>query len=174
MHKGCGWFISLLLVLGLNVSAFAAIYKWIDKDGKVHYSDTPRDGAQIVKPKPNTENSIRFSVPVVSEPEQQELATPLSSVQISSPIDQQTIRNNNGDFTVSAFVTPISTRLQYVLLLDGKAVSQPQKHGVFSLKNIDRGEHKLQVILVNGNKSPVIKSNEITVYVHRFSKLFKS
>jgi Domain of unknown function (DUF4124) len=35
-----------LLLLALSVSAHSQMYKWPDKDGRVHYSDTPPPGAK--------------------------------------------------------------------------------------------------------------------------------
>ncbi|MDP2226016.1 MAG: glutaredoxin family protein [Moraxellaceae bacterium] len=40
-----GWLQGLLLTLLLNTTAHADIYKWVDAEGKVHFSDKkPRDG----------------------------------------------------------------------------------------------------------------------------------
>lgn len=45
MHKSLGWAALLCVVLP---AAAADVYRWTDKDGKVHYSDTPPSPA--VKP----------------------------------------------------------------------------------------------------------------------------
>jgi len=44
---------SLLL---FTVLSQAAVYKWIDKDGKVHYSDKPIENSDVVEFKSNTQN----------------------------------------------------------------------------------------------------------------------
>ncbi len=173
MHKGSGWLFCLLIALGLSFSAFATIYKWVDKNGKVHYTDQPRRGAEVVKPKSNTENSITFITPKVTVPKSLDAAPIEHSVKIISPSDQQTIRDNNGNFTVTASTSTPDRHLRYILLLDGTPVGQPQKAAAFSLQNVDRGEHKLQMVLVKSNNKPVAISPLVTVYVHRASVLLK-
>ena len=174
MHKGCGVVILLAVILGMSFHAFAAIYKWVDKDGKVHYSDTPRDGAQLVTPNPNTENAIKFSVPKASRVQQQATTASDIQVQILSPVDQQTLRDNRGNFSVSSIVTPstANAHVKYVLLLDGQAIGQPQQQGVFELEGIDRGQYQLKVQVIDSQNTVLASSPEITVYLHRFSKHF--
>ncbi len=52
-------FMLLLFVLFISFTvpdAFAAIYKWVDKDGTVHFTDTPppsESNAKVVNPEPN-------------------------------------------------------------------------------------------------------------------------
>lgn len=40
-------FIILLLIVFYPVVSFAAVYKWVDESGRVHYSDTPVKGAEV-------------------------------------------------------------------------------------------------------------------------------
>ena len=171
MHKGCG-VILFAIALGLSFSALATIYKWVDEDGKVHYSDKPREGAQVLTPNPNTENAIKFSVPHEAQVDDQQPTANNISVQILSPVDQQTLRNNSGDFTVTATVSPRAANTMNVLLMDGQAVGQPQKSSVFNLQGIDRGAHTLKIQVVDGQQRVVATSPEITIFLHRFSKHF--
>lgn len=40
---------TLLGMLALSLSVQANVYKWVDKDGKVHYSDKPQPNAEVVE-----------------------------------------------------------------------------------------------------------------------------
>ena len=49
-------FLFMLGLLSTSLFADAAIYKWVDKDGSVHFTDTPPPSgakAQVVNPEPN-------------------------------------------------------------------------------------------------------------------------
>ncbi len=171
MRGGCG-VILFAAALGLSFSTVAAVYKWVDENGKTHYSDTPRDGARVITPRPNTENAVRFSAPPAAEADRQEQTADKIRVRILSPLDQQTLRDNSGNFKVTASVTPGKANIKYVLLIDGRAYGQPQKNGVFNPQGVDRGAHRLQVRAVDGQNTVLASSREITVYLHRFSNRF--
>jgi len=74
---GCAWLkrISLLLVLGMMTSAPLAepvkMWKWVDQDGKVHYTETrpPSDAKQSEEKRidPNR-NVFKGGVPLASSP----------------------------------------------------------------------------------------------------------
>ncbi|RYV02938.1 DUF4124 domain-containing protein [Shewanella sp. OPT22] len=174
MHKGSDWLICLMIALISSFSAVATVYKWVDKDGKVHYSDVPRKGAEVVKPNPRTENTFKFVAPLMpkKQPKKETIGTEIN-VKITSPTDQQTIRDNRGNFTVTSSTSVPKHGLNYLLIMDGKPVAGPQRHGSFSLSNVDRGEHKLRVSLVDRDNKAIATSEVVTIYLHRFSKLFK-
>lgn len=43
--RGCAWLAGALIVVAA-VSAYGQTYRWVDKDGKVRYGDTPPAGAK--------------------------------------------------------------------------------------------------------------------------------
>jgi uncharacterized protein DUF4124 len=51
-----------VILLAFGTSAYSQVYKWTDKDGKVHYSDKPSPGAveqpSAVNPSPVRPNSV--------------------------------------------------------------------------------------------------------------------
>lgn len=49
---------TLISLVLLSLFAQATVYKWVDKDGKVHYSDEPHPNAEIVELKEKTLNQI--------------------------------------------------------------------------------------------------------------------
>lgn len=46
--------IAILLAGCCGVAAAQQVYKWTDKDGRVHYGDKPRQGAQVVDVTPGS------------------------------------------------------------------------------------------------------------------------
>ncbi|MGB0895215.1 MAG: DUF4124 domain-containing protein [Parashewanella sp.] len=168
----------IIALMILSPSAGATVYKWVDSKGKVHYSDSPKDGAKIVKPSANTQNQISLNSPhisshIVSQTETNSASNVHYQLEILSPQDDATIRNNRGDFSVTTSIKPnLEGKHVWILYLDGKRYGEVQGHGRFSLMGIDRGSHRLKVDVLTQTGHIVASSPEITVYLHRFSVNF--
>jgi hypothetical protein len=55
------------------------------------------------------------------------------------------------------------------LLLDGKPHNKPQTHSMFSLKDINRGEHRIKMLLLDEEGKIIASSTSVTFYMHRTS-----
>jgi len=159
----------LSIATPVNAST-AKIYVWVNEKGQTVYSDTPKPGAEVVKTKPG--NVIKSSTRV----ETQELDINKKviadnyQVIINDPVDNATIRDNTGSVYISGSIKPIFKRgLKIQLILDGKPYLKPQTHTLFSLKNIDRGEHQIKMKLLNEKGKVIASSKAITFYMHRAS-----
>lgn len=159
----------LSIATPVNAST-AKIYVWVNEKGQTVYSDTPKPGAEVVKTKPG--NVIKSSTRV----ETQELDINKKviadnyQVIINDPVDNATIRDNTGSVYISGSIKPIFKRgLKIQLILDGKPYLKPQTHTLFSLKNIDRGEHQIKMKLLNEKGKEIASSKAITFYMHRAS-----
>jgi len=134
------------------------------------FSDTPKPGAEEVTIK--TANVVRTNSRVETKLLD---ITPQNinktyDVVITIPKNNATIRDNTGSIFIQSIIKPVFKRgLTIQLLLDGKAYSSPQIHGRFSLRNIDRGEHIIQMELMNEKGEVIALSDEITFYMHRAS-----
>jgi len=159
----------LAVSLTLTVSAASSkIYVWRNADGVLVFSDSPKPGAEEVEIKdPNivsgsVDTSILDIKPKVIKDDYQ--------VEITQPKNNATIRDNTGSVHVQGRIMPIFKQgLKIVLLLDGKPYQKPQRHSLFALRNIERGEHQIKMDLIN-NKGKVIASSPlVTFYMHRAS-----
>lgn len=160
----------------------AKIYTWTDENGVVHFSDQPNPQAKELKiDVPPPSKKAPTTAPKATDPSQGERhllfdtelpkhTTP-SSIQIMSPLHQQTIRNNEGIITVSAVANRAMDKGHTArLYLDGKAHGKAQTRLDWRLVNIDRGSHQLQVKLLKYGKV-IASSEKITVFLHRASRL---
>lgn len=166
MDKQMKYAIFTLLLLAFH--AQAVVYKWVDENGNVHYSDTPVEGAIEVELKENTHNNVVLPPAPKLNPTTPEAVNVSYSMQIESPAAEATVRNNNGDFTVSASISPkppLTTR--YQLLLDGSPHGTPQDGPWFQLRGIDRGEHSIQVQALNGSGKVLATTASRIIYLHR-------
>lgn len=164
-----------LLLLGLGVQA--EMYKWVDEEGNVSYSDQPqhKDARQLDTPTANTIPAVRVPPkvqPVPVAPDKPE--TRYSLLQITSPEHDQAIRSNPGNINVSLITQPALNVAQghsISLLLDNKLVSENITTDQTTLQNVDRGTHQLSAIIKNKQDKTLQQSDSITFHLLRHSIL---
>ena len=161
----------LIFSLGTPVySSSAKIYVWRNELGVLVYSDTPRPGAEEVKtPKGNIIKSPSNIETQVLDIQTKKIVEEYQ-VEINHPKDNSTIRDNTGSVYISGSIKPIFKRgLKIQLMVDDKPHLKPQSHTMFSLRNIDRGEHQIKMKLLNEKGKVIALSKAITFYMHRTS-----
>lgn len=162
--------ITLILISFYGYSGDKKIYSWVDKNGVLVFSDTPKVGATEVKLTSQT-----LSMPTVDTrilDEQQPVAAKSYKVVISSPADQGTVRENTGSVYVTSRITPrFENGFKIQLLVDGTAFAEPSNTSTFALRDVNRGEHTLQVKLFDPQGSIVSVSPISTFFMHRASSL---
>ncbi|MGL5048663.1 MAG: DUF4124 domain-containing protein [Shewanella sp.] len=159
----------LIGLMLFSMLAQATVYKWVDKDGKVHYSDEPQPNAQIVELKDKTLNQITLPPPKADLNHSNHVIGSVPyQVNITSPTEEETVRDNNGDFEVITTITP-ELKSQYLMAIkvNGKLIGQPQIGGTFKLKNIDRGEHILVVDAMTQNGKVFASSSPRKIFLHQ-------
>ncbi|WP_318479311.1 DUF4124 domain-containing protein [Photobacterium leiognathi] len=152
----------------------STIYSWTDENGVVHFTDQPQTPDATAYPLSVTEVSGNIEqtadtiatqaadVVVVEEP-----AKTITTVSLVSPMHEQTIRNNEGIINIHAVTnSKLNNQTQAQLVLDGVVKGDPQTELTWTLDNVDRGSHQLQIQLVKGGKV-IASSDSITVYLHR-------
>jgi hypothetical protein len=95
-------------------------------------------------------------------------------VRILHPQPEQTINDNTGTVRVSVDVQGSALAPDHHLrvLIDGQVFGPEQLAPVFTLQDIERGEHALQVQLMNAKNTVVAVSSPVRFYVWRASALF--
>ena len=161
--------LTLSIAIPVNAST-AKIYVWRNEKGELVYSDTPRPGAEEVKTTPG--NVIKSTTNVetqVLDIKTKEISEEYQVV-INHPKNNSTIRDNTGSIYISGSIKPIFKRgLKIQLILDDEPYQKPQTHTMFSLRDIDRGEHQIKMKLFNEKGKVIALSKPITFYMHRAS-----
>ncbi|MCF1427904.1 MAG: DUF4124 domain-containing protein [Shewanella sp.] len=158
--------ILLLTVALLSLPLQAEVYRWVDEQGVVHYSDTPIEGAVIIELNENTHN--KMVLPTLQGSAQEQTDAVNYEVLITEPEQQATIRDNNGDFKVVASVSPQPPKgTRYQLLLDGQDWGSAQAQPLFQLTGIDRGEHTLSIKVYNPAGKLLTTTPERIIYLHQ-------
>lgn len=158
-------------------------YTWVDKNGVVHFSDTPNQGAktidlpnlETVAPAPKVESTESLKSQANNFDETEELAQtqrekprPLQ-LTLLSPKHDDTLRSNRGLIDVQLEMNrKLGIGEQLQLLLDGNPYGAPQNHSTWQLSNIDRGTHTLSVHAKRSGKL-IASTSPITVHLHRAS-----
>jgi len=171
---------SLLVLAGLAVSLSATpqdIYRWVDKDGIVHYSDQPGSSKAelITVVEPNAYESADVTpygspgdAPDDSAADRG--ASPYGTLSIVSPQQDQVFFG--ADATVSAQVDMRGTVQPddtLVFFLNGER--RPASGNSLELAGLDRGTYFLRASILDQNGKPVATSNQVTFHVRQPSIL---
>ncbi len=174
-------FTCLLLLYSFTLQA--ALYKGVDKEGNVTYSDKPFVNAKkitlppiTVVSEPEIPPATIKNIPAASKKAKDEKdkaakETKYTHLQISSPKNKQTIWNN-AKLNVTLASRPALNAKNgdyFQLLIDGKAVVRRSPNTTIQLGYIDRGEHKLQALIRNKHGRIVRRSKVIIIYIQRTS-----
>ncbi|WP_194842513.1 DUF4124 domain-containing protein [Endozoicomonas sp. OPT23] len=160
-------FLSSLFVLPV---AAGAIYKTVDANGNTVYTDSP----------PANQRAEEVDLPVITplqinspqkiyrpKTRKQTIAdTDYSSLEITSPTHNATVRNN-GNLTVSAKLdTALMSGHKFQLFINGKAYSKKQRSPSFKLSDMNRGTHTLEVAIVN-SRGKKLETASSTIHVQK-------
>ncbi|AZG74991.1 DUF4124 domain-containing protein [Shewanella livingstonensis] len=162
--------IILIGLLLLSAQSFATVYRWVDENGKVHYSDEAKNNAEAVDLNENTQNNMTIITPTKVTTTEEKEAKINYAISITSPQQEATVRDNNGALTVSVSVTPQLPRgVLMTLLVDGIIVAPAQVSNIFQLTGISRGEHSLIVNAVTQNGKVLASSSPRKIFLHQAS-----
>ena len=171
--------IPLLALLVIAPTLADDIYKWVDEDGQMHFSDVPRDGAIAVEIAP----AQTFSAPGVSGATASSGTTNVSdvavqsdavgyeSLAITSPAMEETIWNTGGEITVAVQLRPgLQTGHQIRLYIDGKPLPNLQPNtSSLQVSGVERGEHKLRAEVWDENGQILIAGQPSTFFYQQTS-----
>ncbi len=174
MHPRQPW-----LAIGL-LTAFTAhaavIYKWIDAEGVIHFSDQASPGAEkIVTSTPNTSaasapRNATIGVPPTSQRGAQG-GLNYSEFSITSPAPQQTFFGDDV-IAVHLNLSPSLRPNQAITWhLNGKELDFPPNAVSFALPHLDRGTYALAATITDQQTSESETSNSVTFFVRQPSAL---
>lgn len=160
--------LALLPVL-LCTDLFAQqVYLSIDKNGVPLYSDQPSVGAKKLQLNLSAQNLPLHSDIQSITTEPQPKAAPAYHLVIQKPAMAETVFSNPGEVAVHYQVEPEPARgHQLVLRIDNtkKIISEPNTELVLS--SLDRGEHQLQLSVLDQNGKLLAESLVITFYLRK-------
>lgn len=166
----------LLLALSAVPTVFGeALYKWVDEQGNVHYSDKPQPGAtRLHLPKPTTYaapgTATRNAIPNQAAPsnEQSQSSQIVTRFEIASPAPEQTFWNIQS-VTVTLAVQPGLQQGDTVTITLDDMSKGPGTSTSVTFDNVDRGAHTVHATLQQASGGAMV-AKPVTFYIQRGSK----
>ncbi|MGH8516931.1 MAG: DUF4124 domain-containing protein [Panacagrimonas sp.] len=160
--------------LASTATLAAEVYRHVDQDGVVHYSDQPpTKGAkpivlppiQVVGPLGGPTAGSSPAAAAVVDPDMTG-AAPLS-VSIMSPTADETFRGDDRLLPVSVRMNqPLPDGYGLLYLLDGAAQNaEPTRALNHTLEGVERGEHTVVVATVDGSGREVARTAPVIVHM---------
>ena len=161
------------MLLLIALPAAAQIYKYTDADGNTAYSNQPPDGvkAQPVELPPlNKVEPQTPSAPPVETTSREQPRNAYEVLELTNLPTNEALRANNGTFTVNVLIKPrLQAPHQLRLVLDDEPYGQPSNVPILQLVNVDRGEHRLAVQVIDG-QTIIQQSPSVALSVQRVHK----
>ncbi|MCZ6640524.1 MAG: DUF4124 domain-containing protein [Gammaproteobacteria bacterium] len=175
------------LIMSSGALAASKIYRTVDEDGNVIFTDVPPRGDQAAKTVEldsfntyESEGKTTLRSPDgrelwIIEDETDEDGPPVvvnyQFLGITSPENDATIRDNAGNLRIAAKISPeLRPGHTLRLLLDGSP-QQTSRNPDFYLSNVDRGTHRLAVEVVDELGTVLITSPASVVHMMRHTVL---
>ncbi len=153
---------------GPTIAATPGIYKHVDAQGNISYSDTPPNAAAETL---ELEPLGTITMPKAAKYAPAEAtAAPFAyqSITITSPANGRTFQNLNEPLLVSAQVSPpLENEHIMELLMDGRALTVNGL--VAQVENIERGSHIFTAQVRDAVGKVLITSSPVTIYAQRYT-----
>jgi hypothetical protein len=165
--------LTLLAALLSPLAASQEIYRWVDRNGVVHYSDQPGSPdaervtitGTIARPPAPQETPALYQSDRRPPP-----AAPSSvrSISISSPAMDEAFFGSDADVSVALELDgELQPGQEVALFLDGRRV--PAEGLSTTLTGVGRGTHFLRAAVLDESGSPVVTSQQIAFHVRQAS-----
>ena len=166
----------VLGALAASAASAAVIYKWIDADGLVHYSDQAVPGAEKIY----TSSSARSGtvVPLAASPNQAAKKPPapgaleFTQFAITSPAADQTFFGDEMIGVHLALAPGLKPNQIITWHLNGKQLSdQPPDATSFVIPRLDRGAYAIAATITDQSTGESLSTGSVSFYVRQPSEL---
>lgn len=169
MNPRLGITAGLLLLIAGPVTA--EVYRNVDAQGNVTFSDEPSKGAKTVKVKPVTTvtlpkpQNVRETDKLRDDVKRE--GSVYESVSFTYPEEEQAFQSGSGDVRFEMRSTPgLESGHKYEVTLDGQPVGQSTS-GSVTVNNVYRGTHEAGIHIVDTNGVQIKTGNPVRFTVHR-------
>ena len=156
--------------LTLLTPAFAGVYRSVDENGNVVYTDKPSPDAEKVKidkvqTVPAGPDDFKYT-----PPEKPDLGN-YTKLEIVNPKNNHVFTGNTGEVNVSVAITPaLRESDSFIFYMDGKKQGDSSSPS-FQMTNLDRGTHTVKVDVVNKGGKSLKSSATVSFTIKRTSAL---
>ena len=159
----------VVAVTSVSGNALAGIYKYLDENGKIAYSDKPVQGAQKLKiklrPTPEIDEAQRAADALENDDSNGKEVTSYESLELLTPDNDKVVSDRSGSVQVILLPTPrLSSTHELVITVDGKDISRG-RHANLNLSQVSRGTHTVSARILDANGNTMISSPTTTFHV---------
>jgi len=155
----------------------ATVWRWVDENGVVHYSDRPVEGAERIElvgaqtfPGSSLRTAGALEPTGTATPEPPPAA--YRRFEVVSPAQQETLWNIGGTLPVTVELDPpLQAGHRLDVYLDGERRNLGATTTQFSVPEVYRGVHTLQAVIVDESGAEVLRSLAVTFMVQQTSIL---
>jgi len=169
MNPRLGITVGLMLLIAGPVTA--EVYRNVDAQGNVTFSDEPSKGAEAVKVKPVTTitlpkpQNVRETDKLREDVKRE--GSVYESVSFTYPENEQAFYSGSGDVRFDMRSTPgLEPGHKYEVTLDGQPVGQSTS-GSVNVSNVYRGTHNAGIHIVDKNGVQIKTGSPVRFTVHR-------
>ena len=157
----------LLSLLAMSPATPGQVYRYIDEQGNLTYSDTPPADKLDMAPAELPEVFYQPGVATPDQPVDQKPPDRNISISISSPVEGATILGSVSGFEVSASTSKELIAGETARLIVNGAPYATSTALRWSLTDLIRGEYDLSAEIIGENKKIIAKSTPVRVFVKR-------
>lgn len=164
--------LSLSMLLFVTTASLAGVYKWVDEDGTVHYSDRPSEQAETLRVPGMGRSPDTTEKATASEAEQASPSPPAGPgggytvFEIVQPEPNQTFRIDTGEVTVGMLLEPGLQQGHHIQLsVDGVALKDRLSSTQLVLRNLGRGSHTLTASVVDATGQTVTAAVPVSFHL---------
>ena len=156
---------ALLALISTGISA--QVYRWVDSEGRTHYSDRPAANAQALridgKERPGVPDPADRSSPGTP------LLGPYASFEIVSPEPNQTLRQEPANLPISLLLDPpLISGHRLELVLDGTSIPVEQPVGTqISLTGLAYGSHVAEAQILNSANAVIARTASVSFHLRK-------
>ena len=176
------WWLSLIaltLALAAGTASAVTVWRWVDQNGVIHYSDRPVEGAERIE----LSSAQTFSAPSggASESAQPSAAdsanapdrqtSPYRRFEVLSPAQQETLWNIGGTGLAVRveLEPPLQPGHRLDVYIDGARRNLASTQTQFTVPEVYRGVHTLQAVIVDSSGTELVRSLAVTFMVQQTS-----
>ncbi len=153
--------IGLLLLTFIGFAVAETVYKSVDENGHIIFTDKPSKDAEEIKLQKLQTIKNPNPAKYTHKPKQtkQDNGNLYKTFLVSNPADGAGLRSNDGSVNISlSLQPPLRPDHTINIILDGKKVSNGPNSSV-SLQNLDRGTHNITASVVDGDGKQMISTS---------------
>ena len=166
----------LLIAVWLLGSAAQAVpvYRWMDENGQVNYSDRPGPGAVLIDVPTNAPSP--GAGPAAPPPQTQAVvaqpsaAAGYETLEVLEPAPRDTLWGTGGKVGIAIGISPdLQPGHRVELFLDGSPTGLAGRATRFDIEAVPRGEHTVRAVVLDASDRQLQQSAPVTFYVQQTS-----